>query len=116
MSSSREEAIARLRKWMETKAPITVSFSGRGLSFHAKGKIILDPKHGTVSLVTWVGDVPRPIFHLSLSEAVPCESFDTLRDAPETHKFSLPFVAAEAFRLPYGDVDFREVAPDEDED
>ena len=100
---------------METKAPIAVSFSGKGLSFRSKGNLFLDAEREIVSLVEWIEGTPKVLLTLSLRDAAPCESFDTLRDAPDELKFSLPFVAAEAFRLAYGHVDFRELASEEDD-
>lgn len=115
MSSSGEDAMSRLRKWTETKAPLAASFVGSGLSFRAKGRLVFDEEMEFIWLVVdREGRNPKIALTLSLKHAVPCESFDSLRDAPEVWA-TLPFVIAEAFRLPYGDVDFRELASLEDE-
>ena len=114
MSSSREDAIARLRKWTDTKAPIKASFVGRGLAFNVTGRIFLDEEKSQVWLFKGSDENRRVVVSLSLLIAEPCESFEPLRDAPEDLKFKMDFFAAEAFKLPYGNLDFREMAGDEE--
>lgn len=114
MSSSREDAIDRLRKWSAAKAHIKASFVGNGLTFNMIGRILLDEKESRVWMVRGNDESPLVVLSLSLLVAVPCESFEPLLDAPDDRKFSMDFLAAEAFKLPYGYLDFRELATEED--
>ncbi len=114
MSSSREEAMARLRKWSAAKAPIKASFVGRGLMFNATGRIVLDADESKLWVVTGDEDNPRMALALSLGTAVPCETFEPLLDAPEDVRWQMDFFIAEAFELPCGNLDFREMAEGEE--
>src|SRR5580692_4352316 len=83
MSSSREDAIVRLRKWVDAKAPIKASFVGKGLTFKVTGRIFLDEEKSDVWLLIGSEESPRVVLSLSLLVAVQRESFEPLRDAPE---------------------------------
>jgi hypothetical protein len=115
MGSSREEAIAQLRKWAAAKAPIKASFVGKGLRFKTTGRVFLDEEQSEVLLLKGSEENPRVVVSFSLLIAVPSESFEPLRDAPNDFKFKMDFFAAEAFELPYGCLDFREMAGVEDD-
>ena len=114
MSSSREEAMSRLRKWEAAKAPIKASFLGKGLSFNVTGRIVFgdESKLWLVVKDGFVGSVHLPetvALSLDMKLAAPCETFEPLLDAPDDDKLRFDFLVAEAFDLPCGNLDFREV-------
>jgi len=114
MSSSREEAIARLRKWEAAKAPIKASFVGNGLSFNVTGRVVFSKDESILWLVVEDGsEAGHVALSLSLKAARPCETFEPLLDAPEDLKWKMDFIVAEAFDVPCGNLDFREMAEGE---
>src|SRR6266700_2221125 len=114
MSSSREKVMDRLRKWRVAKTRITASFLGQGLALKsATGSLNLDDTKGTLWLVAGEEDRPEVLVSLSLDVATPTEDFETLLDAPEDVRFSIPFFSAVAFSLPWGKLDLREIATEE---
>jgi hypothetical protein len=106
MSSSREEAMSRLRKWEAAKAPIKASFVGKGLSFNAVGRLVSGKGESEFWLVTGNGFVgsehlsERVALSVDLKLAVPCETFEPLLDARDEEKMQFDFLVAEAFNLP----------------
>ena len=111
MGSSGEEAIVRLRKWRDTKAPIMAYFVGQGLTLRSTtGCLVLDEIKKSLWLVTGTENEPEILMSLSLDVATPAENFETLLDAPEDMRFSVPFFSAVAFNLPCGKLDLREMA------
>jgi hypothetical protein len=117
MSSSREEAMSRLRKWEAAKTPIKASFLGKGLSFNATGRIVFQDA-SKLRLVVKNGFVGSEhlaetvALSLDLGLATPCETFEPMLDAPDDEKLRYDFLVAEAFDLPCGNLDFREMAGD----
>jgi hypothetical protein len=110
MSSSREDAVSRLRQWEADQAPISASFVGRGLSIKIIGRLVFSGDGEKV----WVAALDddggsKPLLTLVLSEAVHCETFEPLRDAP-ADALKMDFFAAEAFIVSGGYLDLREVA------
>lgn len=119
MISSREDAIARLRKWVAAKAKVKASFMGKGLSFNATGRLVFGKNESEFWLVVpngFVGGMRLPehiVLSFDSNTAVPCETFEPLLDAPVGKETEFDFWIAEAFGLPCGNLDFREMAEDE---
>jgi hypothetical protein len=115
MSSSGEEAMERLRKWRAEKAHIMASFVGQGLALKSTiGRLDLDEAKGMLWLLAGAEDKPEILMSLSLGAAMPTEDFETLLDAPEGMRFSVPFFSAVAFSLSCGKLDLREMAIEEE--
>jgi hypothetical protein len=110
MSSSAENAMERVRKWRDAKAHIMASFVGQGLTLKSEtGRVVLDEQKGTLALVSTEGDEPAILMSLSLRMSIVLEDFETLLDAPDKLRFSLPFISAVSFKVPCGAVDLREM-------
>jgi len=104
----------RLRKWRDSNVHIIASVVGQGLALKsAAGSLKLDEAKGTLWLVTGEEDRPEILMFLSLDGATPTEDFETLLEAPEDMRFSIPFFSAVAFSLAWGKLDLREIATEE---
>jgi hypothetical protein len=109
MSSSSEQAMLQLRKWVAAnpRPTIRASFKGSGLWMRVTGFVALDEEKSQLFLVS---DSDIPLLTISLSLAIPCEHFEPLLDASEKDRFKMDFLVSESFRLPCGTVDLYEIA------
>lgn len=109
MSSSREQAISQLRKWVDTKARLKASFSNRGVVIRAEGTLMFSD----ATRVWLVDDPGEVVFFFELARATPTEHLEPLLDLPEDTRWSVDSLTSESFLVEGGYVDFFEVATPE---
>jgi len=113
MSSSREQAMLQLRKWVDAKAQIRACLFASGICTISTGRLLFNADNSVLWLASVKGGEEVVTLALTLAFAVPCEHVEPLLDAPEEMRWKLDFVAAEAFRLPEAYLDLLEIGSPE---
>jgi hypothetical protein len=114
MSSSFEEAIAQIRKWVAAKpAPkIRAMFTSSGFTMYARGFISINAEDLSDLFLVLIGEDGKLLMTVPFA-AITVEDSPVLTpliDAPDSLKFEMDFLVRLSLCLPDGRLDLDEIA------